>query len=207
MGWIFRQSVRILPGVRLNFGKTGMSVTVGVRGAHYTIGRNRHTFSVGIPGSGISYRETITPSAPNNSDTQPRGASSSTFFTGVLIVISIFLTTVGAIAALGYAMSSSQKLPAPVADQRDGIMMLAEATPITSQPVTPTIAPLKFYVTTAANLRSMPDSKAPILKVIPAKTQVTQFGRQGNWIQVGQAEASGWIHQSLLREANAKSSN
>lgn len=60
MAWRVRKSVKIAPGVRLNFGKKGTSVTVGRRGAHITVGKNRVTRTVGIPGTGIYNTKTTT---------------------------------------------------------------------------------------------------------------------------------------------------
>ena len=55
MGFRFRKSIKIAPGVRLNVGTGGLSTSVGPRGARVTFGkRGRHT-SVGIPGTGLSY--------------------------------------------------------------------------------------------------------------------------------------------------------
>ena len=64
MGLIFRRSVKILPGVRLNFSKSGVSTSFGTRGARVTVGKNRVTTSVGIPGTGISYRTTTSRKKP-----------------------------------------------------------------------------------------------------------------------------------------------
>jgi len=56
MGLRMRKSVRIAKGVRLNFGKTGTSISFGTRGLRYTIhSSGRRTSSVGIPGTGIYY--------------------------------------------------------------------------------------------------------------------------------------------------------
>jgi hypothetical protein len=81
MGFRFRRSVKILPGIRLNFGKRGFircfaphlsraleaapsgvrrrqassSTSVGVRGAHVTFGKTGTRTTVGLPGSGLSY--------------------------------------------------------------------------------------------------------------------------------------------------------
>jgi Protein of unknown function (DUF4236) len=55
MGFRFRRSVKILPGVRLNFGKRGVSTSVGVRGAHVTFGKSGTRTTVGVPGTGLSY--------------------------------------------------------------------------------------------------------------------------------------------------------
>ena len=53
MGWRFRRSIRILPGVRVNLSRSGVSTSVGVRGAHITIGHGQVRETVGIPGSGL----------------------------------------------------------------------------------------------------------------------------------------------------------
>lgn len=59
MGLRFRKSVTLCKGVKLNFGKTGMSVTLGSKGYHKTINTNGNvTTSVGIPGTGIYYTDT-----------------------------------------------------------------------------------------------------------------------------------------------------
>jgi hypothetical protein len=55
MGFRFRRSIRVLPGVRVNFGKRGISTSIGVRGAHVTFGKTGTRTTVGLPGSGISY--------------------------------------------------------------------------------------------------------------------------------------------------------
>jgi len=55
MGFRFRRSVKILPGIRLNFGKRGISTSIGVRGAHITYGATGTRTTVGLPGTGLSY--------------------------------------------------------------------------------------------------------------------------------------------------------
>ena len=58
MGFRFRRSIKILPGIRVNLGKHSTSISVGGRGAHVTLrsGRTART-TAGIPGSGLSYTE------------------------------------------------------------------------------------------------------------------------------------------------------
>lgn len=59
MGLRFRKSVTLCKGVKLNFGKTGMSVSAGVPGFRKTINtKGQVTTSVGIPGTGIYYTDT-----------------------------------------------------------------------------------------------------------------------------------------------------
>lgn len=59
MGLKFRKSVKIAPGVRMNFGKKGVGMSFGGKGARYSISSTgRRTTSVGIPGTGLSYSST-----------------------------------------------------------------------------------------------------------------------------------------------------
>lgn len=57
--WRFHRSFKLLPGVRLNVNKRSVSVTAGSRrgGPHVTASSTGDlTSSVGLPGSGLSYR-------------------------------------------------------------------------------------------------------------------------------------------------------
>jgi hypothetical protein len=57
MGWRFRKSFTIIPGVRLNLSKSGLSASVG--GAPFTInaGNKGLMLTGSVPGTGISYRQ------------------------------------------------------------------------------------------------------------------------------------------------------
>lgn len=60
MGFRFRKSVKICKGVRVNFNKNSVGLSIGGRGYGYTINsKGRRTAHVGIPGTGLSYSETI----------------------------------------------------------------------------------------------------------------------------------------------------
>lgn len=59
MGFRFRKSVKILPGVKLNISSRGISSTIGGRGASVNVSKRGVRGTVGIPGSGISYSEMI----------------------------------------------------------------------------------------------------------------------------------------------------
>lgn len=55
MGLRFRKSVKILSGVKLNFSKSGTSVTVGKRGMSANFSSRGTRTTIGIPGTGGSY--------------------------------------------------------------------------------------------------------------------------------------------------------
>ena len=58
MGLRFYRRVGIVPGLRLNFSRRGVSASVGRRGAWATVGRHRMRTTIGLPGSGLSYTTT-----------------------------------------------------------------------------------------------------------------------------------------------------
>ena len=59
MAWTWRKRKTIIPGVRLNFGKKGISTTIGPRGASMTFGPNGTYLNTSIPGTGLYNRQRI----------------------------------------------------------------------------------------------------------------------------------------------------
>lgn len=55
MGLRFRKSVKVLPGVRLNFSRSGVSTSIGGKGATLNVSKKGARTTVGLPGTGISY--------------------------------------------------------------------------------------------------------------------------------------------------------
>ena len=59
MGFRFRRSIRLFPGVRINLSGSGPSLSVGRRGMSLNVGRRGARVTTGIPGTGISYSESL----------------------------------------------------------------------------------------------------------------------------------------------------
>lgn len=56
-GLRFRKTITILPGVKINLSKTGVSTSLGGHGATVNVGtQGQRTVTLGIPGTGLSYR-------------------------------------------------------------------------------------------------------------------------------------------------------
>ena len=67
----FRKSMKLMPGVRLNFNKDSVGMSFGVPGARYTINsKGRRTVTTGLPGTGIYNVETLS-SGTRKSQAQP----------------------------------------------------------------------------------------------------------------------------------------
>ena len=60
MGWRFRKSFRVIPGVRLNLSRRGLSATVGAGPLSMGIGSRGIYANASIPGTGLSYRKKLT---------------------------------------------------------------------------------------------------------------------------------------------------
>ena len=125
MGFRFQKRIKLLPGISLNFSKSGISTSVGVKGARVTFGNGKTRTTVGLPGTGISHTSVTSTSAPKQSpteiipsgsraqDLQPSGAS--TWLSVVVSVVGHLLIGVSVAIALIFAFflgligSSSKK--------------------------------------------------------------------------------------------------
>lgn len=76
MSFRFKKSLKILPGIKLNISKNGLnSVTIGKPGASVNISKKRKQFTVGMPGTGLSYSQKL-PSHTGTSSKSPSPPSS-----------------------------------------------------------------------------------------------------------------------------------
>ena len=94
MGFRFQRRIKIAPGIRLNFSKSGVSTSIGGKGLTYN---SRGIVTTGIPGTGLSYRHQLNNNGPKPpSDKQdsmgPRpdrqsGTNSFLLWTGIGLII------------------------------------------------------------------------------------------------------------------------
>lgn len=96
MGFRFRKTIKVAPGVRLNIGKKGVSTSVGKRGAGVTFGPKGTTAHVGIPGTGMSYTSKINSqsqganvSDQKTSQNKSSGCGCGYFLAGLLIFVAL----------------------------------------------------------------------------------------------------------------------
>jgi hypothetical protein len=64
MAFRFRKSVKLAPGVRMNFSGSGVSWTAGPRGASVGIGKRGAYLNTGIPGTGLYARQSLASGTP-----------------------------------------------------------------------------------------------------------------------------------------------
>ena len=76
MGWRYRKSVTLFPGVRVNFGMKSASLSLGGKGFRTTYSTTgRVTKSFGIPGTGLSY--VTTSNRKKNTSSPSRGRTNT----------------------------------------------------------------------------------------------------------------------------------
>ena len=76
MGLKFQKSIKVAPGVKLNLNTNSTSVTIGTKGAHYTVNSNgKKTTSASIPGTGLSYVSTTGGSKKQGTKTNKKATS------------------------------------------------------------------------------------------------------------------------------------
>jgi Protein of unknown function (DUF4236) len=95
MGFRFRRRIKLLPGISLNVSKSGISTSIGGRGAHITVGHGKVRETVGLPGTGISYSHVEpTHRAAEPSSAAPASKPSATRGLGWLLLLCVFLAWV-----------------------------------------------------------------------------------------------------------------
>jgi hypothetical protein len=84
MGIRFHRRIKILPGVHLNFSRSGVSASIGRRGASVTVGPRGRYVNLGLPGTGISYRTKL----PEHHEAQPQHKESPELaWAGCLVIL------------------------------------------------------------------------------------------------------------------------
>ena len=60
MAWGFRRSLKVAGPLRLNFSKSGLGMSLGVRGLHVGVSPKRGPYlRAGVPGTGVYYRKSL----------------------------------------------------------------------------------------------------------------------------------------------------
>ncbi len=103
MAWNWRKRKSIIPGVRLNFGRKGISTTIGPRGASMTFGPNGTYFNTSIPGTGLYNRQRIGGRNKNTQMTTDNSGCTSIFL--ILLSLILWLLVIAA-AAVGFSIQT-----------------------------------------------------------------------------------------------------
>lgn len=112
MAFRLRRSVKLFPGVRVNFGKRGASVSLGTRGARVTVGPRGTTTSLGIPGTGLSHRSR-SPWRRGRAPGSPSASPTSAGLGGCLVVLCLAVSCVVCVSVSGRGTGAKRSIDAP----------------------------------------------------------------------------------------------
>jgi len=182
MGFRFQKRIRILPGVRINLSKGGVSTSLGPRGADVNIGKDGVTTNAGIPGTGISYRQKV-------------GAGGKAGWFGILAVV-------GGLAFWAFQHADKigvffapEQLPATATAPRP----MATPPQAMAHAAVNTAAPGLRYVHRAGSvIRDKPKTSGHVLKKESKSAPVTLVSESDGWAQVRDDNITGWMRASVL---------
>lgn len=81
MGWRFQKRIKIMPGVRVNLSRSGVSASAGVPGASVNAGKDGAFANAGLPGTGLSSRSKLGGKTGPRAGLEDQTASPSAFRT------------------------------------------------------------------------------------------------------------------------------
>ena len=173
MGFRFQKRISILPGVRINLSKGGVSTSLGPRGADVNIGPHGVTTNAGIPGTGLSYRSKL-------------GGH------GGKLGILAFIAGLGFWAFQHFA--KIEKAIAPAVPHATG-------TPAAQAAQAPPTSAIRYIHREGSVLRETESSSGKSLKKESKGTQVTLLQADGDWAKVQDGALTGWMRMSVLGTA------
>jgi len=191
MGFRFQKRISILPGVRINLSKSGVSTSLGPRGADVNIGKDGVTANAGIPGTGLSYRQKL-------------GKGGRTGWLGVLAVV----------GGLGFwAFQHAGKIEKALAPEKPVATIPTEISTkastddasTSSAPIGSTANMLRYVHRQGSILRVEPKTSGDILKreVKGATVTLVSEGPDG-WSKVTDGNITGFMRSSVLGTAPPK---
>jgi hypothetical protein len=192
MGLRFRRSVRLFPGVRLNFSGSGISTSIGGRGGHVTYGHGHVRTTFGIPGTGLSWS-----SVSRHSPGQPRAGNigcMTVIFVGLLVWI-IVPSSLHQIRPENSPPSVSLTKSAPV---------LASVSPAArTEFISPMEAHEQYVVAVnVLNQRDRPDGN--VVGILHRGALVDVFETTRGWARITSAQAPArWVSAKLLCRRDA----
>ena len=93
MGFRFRRSIKLFPGVTINLSKSDVSASLGVPGATINVGKCGTRSTVGVPGTGLSYSDKL--SRPPERTTPAEGIGCGKLLAWGLVALFVFLVVYG----------------------------------------------------------------------------------------------------------------
>lgn len=176
MGFRFRRTFRLFPGVRLNISKGGVSASVGPHGATLNLGKRGLRGTVGLPGTGMSYSTQLGSFAS--------ARANNPYVEGVQRPFKVvWLLPLGVLIVMMVGMCSTRNL--------------STAAPVTGVPKAAPIS-LRIVVATKLNCRATASEAAPVVRTLQQNQLVEVGATAGAWIKITDVKPSCWASTDYL---------
>ncbi len=182
MGFRFRKSIRLFPGVRINLSKGGVSASVGRPGATINIGRKGVRGTVGLPGSGLSYSEMLTDGKGEHTAAAAPGSAGGGAGCALFAIVALL------IAAVATCTSKHDSAP-------------DRTVPVRPVPVRP-VAPLLFVTADSLKCRAQASANAAVVGKHARGEALTVLTSGAEWTQVESATGACWMATRHLSSAS-----
>ena len=177
MGFRFRRSLKILPGVRLNFSNSGVSTTLGPRGATVSLGKRGPRGNVGIPGTGISYSAALGAGKRQRGPQAPGTPPTTSALSGCA-----WIAVIGFIV-LAIGMCSKDSTPG--------------STPLGA---TPAVARTGYVSARSLNCRAVPDASATVITSLSRGSTLSLSEGRGTWSKVENGGQPCWVASEFVSD-------
>ena len=179
MPFRFQKRISLLPGVRINLSKGGVSTSLGPRGADVNIGKDGVTANASIPGTGLSYRQKLVGGA-----TKKKGS-----LLGILAVV----------GGLGlWAFQHQDKIAKAVAPAPVPAAMAPTQSVSAPPAATPQTSSIRYVHRAGSILREEPKTSGKLLKKESKDVQVMLLSEADGWSKVTDGNITGYMRSSVL---------
>lgn|GEM_PF-744226 len=189
MGLRFRRSVRLFPGVRLNFSGSGISTSIGGRGAHVTYGHGHVRSTVGIPGTGLSWTSVSRRSPGQHASSRPTSPTT-------VIIVCLFLLMIVSSAMRSNRSGNTDQAPAATSTRPELAKVAAVAKFDRAISATEPHEPY-FVATDVLNQRDNPNGT--VVGTLHRGALVDVFETAQGWARISSGgNPSRWVSAKLL---------
>ena len=176
MGFRFRKSIKLLPGVKLNISKSGLSTSIGGPGATVNFSKRGTRRTVGLPGTGLSFVSQSTNSGSDATPSAPQSGSRAAlkgcgFF-------SLLMLGFGALVSVLTSGGTEHDPNLPPATGAASAYAVGDTVYVTAK---------------SLNGRSAPSPAGAVVTTLKSATSVRVVDRSGEWLKIARDGAFLWI--------------
>lgn len=183
MGFRFRKSLRIAPGVRLNLTQRGVSTTLGPRGSTISLGSRGVRGNVGIPGTGLSYSQRLSGSAGGGGGTAPAQQNAQGGGCALLGILGFIILLVG------------------MCSKDDPLTLAEPSAPLAEGKSESVVAEMRYVSARALNCRAQPAASGAIVTGLAQNDPAEVIGQSGTWSKLRRPSGYCWVASSYLASA------